>query len=616
MWYMGRNNVTQTSLLHFFNSFCLLPNYPLVFQHLLLSYYLFRLVVPLRRETRGKSWQDPGRICQLWCSKVVEQDFGRSLSPDQSYSLTMPPFLTLHSILPFSTSLSLIHSLSLSLFLFPNPSFAGKPKLLVRPRSIVNPHPDEDFRIDCEATGRPTPSITWLINTKPIKFDRPLEGITQQRYPANQGAPIFVFEAVQWFRGWPGGCFCLSCDQYCNRRRSNAGAGCFLRNVSFCSMFGRERSWWGLVIDNCLSSWWVVFQHKDKIWREMKVISISPNPLLPFPLNFCLNWIIFGRIRQQDACLILVRNFLRWLKTVLRLVYQIHEEGVEASEVSMVIFFWSQGRGMSFAETVTHGTHRYGTLIKKIRPQCIYSIAEKEGAMAKNVFSLLLLPVESPFVLALLLFRFAEDSPSSGERHCPRWWTISIRLSSYWPADCLQLDLVSPRTVGSKTDCHNEKRLSGNLAVSAGKQRLANCKRFFFSCKLSIFCFCGWLVRWCILLTRLTLVCEVIWYRLVQVRQNLKKKMTFRFGGPQSLFSISSSFILSFVLLPFFLKTKIKHRCSDKGKCLTLRKTHPMDFILPELLFSVAPKTQLRAMQPSLVYYSFVAPPDCKRANV
>ena len=62
------------------------------------------------------------------------------------------------------------------------------------------------------------------------------------------------------------------------------------------------------------------------------------------------------------------------------------------------------------------------------------------------------------------------------------------------------------------------------------------------------------MVRWCIRLTRLTLVCEVIRYRLVQVRQNQKK--TFRVGGPQSPFSISSSFILSFVLLPFFLNTK------------------------------------------------------------
>ena len=34
------------------------------------------------------------------------------------------------------------------------------------------------------------------------------------------------------------------------------------------------------------------------------------------------------------------------------------------------------------------------------------------------------------------------------------------------------------------------------------------------------------MVRWCIRLTRLALVCEVIRYRLVQVRQNLKKKMS------------------------------------------------------------------------------------------
>ena len=65
------------------------------------------------------------------------------------------------------------------------------------------------------------------------------------------------------------------------------------------------------------------------------------------------------------------------------------------------------------------------------------------------------------------------------------------------------------------------------------------------------------MVRWCIRRTRLTLVCEVIRYRLVQVRQNLKKKKKiFRVGGPQSPISISSSFILFFVLLPFFLNTK------------------------------------------------------------
>ena len=66
-------------------------------------------------------------------------------------------------------------------------------------------------------------------------------------------------------------------------------------------------------------------------------------------------------------------------------------------------------------------------------------------------------------------------------------------------------------------------------------------------------------ILWCIRLTRLTLVCEVIRYRLVQVRRNQKK--TFRVGGPQSPFSISSSFILSFVLLAFFLNTKTKELC-------------------------------------------------------
>ena len=39
---------------------------------------------------------------------------------------------------------------------------------------------------------------------------------------------------------------------------------------------------------------------------------------------------------------------------------------------------------------------------------------------------------------------------------------------------------------------------------------------------------------------------------------------SFRAGGPQSPFSISSSFILSFVLLPFLLNTKKK--CTQLGK--------------------------------------------------
>ena len=81
------------------------------------------------------------------------------------------------------------------------------------------------------------------------------------------------------------------------------------------------------------------------------------------------------------------------------------------------------------------------------------------------------------------------------------------------------------------------------------------------------------MVRWCIRLTRLTLVCEVIRYRLVQVRQNQKK--TFRVGGPRSPFSISSSFILSFVLLPFFLNTNM-HIKIDMAFLVVLRLVHPI----------------------------------------
>ena len=44
------------------------------------------------------------------------------------------------------------------------------------------------------------------------------------------------------------------------------------------------------------------------------------------------------------------------------------------------------------------------------------------------------------------------------------------------------------------------------------------------------------MVRWCIWLTRLTLVCEVIRYRLVQVRQNLKHKNDFSGWRPAIAF--------------------------------------------------------------------------------
>ena len=94
------------------------------------------------------------------------------------------------------------------------------------------------------------------------------------------------------------------------------------------------------------------------------------------------------------------------------------------------------------------------------------------------------------------------------------------------------------------------------------------------------------MVRWCIRLTRLTLVCEVIRYRLVQVRQNQKK--TFRVGGPQSPFSISSSFILSFVLLPFFLNTKmITHH-----SCFSTR--HEKSAVIPSIPSLIATHCQFQ----------------------
>ena len=53
------------------------------------------------------------------------------------------------------------------------------------------------------------------------------------------------------------------------------------------------------------------------------------------------------------------------------------------------------------------------------------------------------------------------------------------------------------------------------------------------------------MVQWCIRLTRLTLVCEVIRYRLVQVRQNLKKD----FSGWQPAIAFLSYLFLFHSLL-------------------------------------------------------------------
>ena len=67
------------------------------------------------------------------------------------------------------------------------------------------------------------------------------------------------------------------------------------------------------------------------------------------------------------------------------------------------------------------------------------------------------------------------------------------------------------------------------------------------------------MVRWCIRLTRLTLVSEVIRYRLVQVRQNLKKKK--KDCGLAARNRLSLSLPLSFSSSSYFLsfsKTKIQ----------------------------------------------------------
>ena len=65
------------------------------------------------------------------------------------------------------------------------------------------------------------------------------------------------------------------------------------------------------------------------------------------------------------------------------------------------------------------------------------------------------------------------------------------------------------------------------------------------------------MVRWCIRLTRLTLLCGVIRYRLVQFRQKSHKR-SFRVGGPQSPFSLSLP--LSFSFSSFFLSFAKRNR--------------------------------------------------------
>ena len=81
----------------------------------------------------------------------------------------------------------------------------------------------------------------------------------------------------------------------------------------------------------------------------------------------------------------------------------------------------------------------------------------------------------------------------------------------------------------------------------------------------------GKMVRWCIRLTRLTLACEVIRYRLVQVRQNLEKRLV----GLAARNRLSLSLPLSFSYLSYplsFSKRKsikfrlVEHTCAHVSR--------------------------------------------------
>ena len=61
-------------------------------------------------------------------------------------------------------------------------------------------------------------------------------------------------------------------------------------------------------------------------------------------------------------------------------------------------------------------------------------------------------------------------------------------------------------------------------------------------------------VRWCVRLTRLTLLCEVIRYRLVQIRQNLKKRLF----GLAARNRLSLSRPLSFSPSSYFLSFSVQ----------------------------------------------------------
>ena len=93
------------------------------------------------------------------------------------------------------------------------------------------------------------------------------------------------------------------------------------------------------------------------------------------------------------------------------------------------------------------------------------------------------------------------------------------------------------------------------------------------------------MVRWCIRLTRLTLVCEVIRYRLVQVRQN-QKKASKRLSLSLPLSFSPSSYFLYFSIQKMKVIMAGSRRVFVLFLILGRRADHPMIFhIFPYLFY-------------------------------
>ena len=81
------------------------------------------------------------------------------------------------------------------------------------------------------------------------------------------------------------------------------------------------------------------------------------------------------------------------------------------------------------------------------------------------------------------------------------------------------------------------------------------------------------MVRWCIRLTRLTLLGEVIRYRLVQVRQNLKKRLFWLAARNRLSVSLPLKFSSSSYFLSIFHKAKPTPRQISLYACRRLRQS-------------------------------------------